>query len=325
MKMAMFLDKFLGKYVEGSNIRRNKSYYYKDNKTFFLEDNMPTEENYTITSPYYSYVDLFQGTFIDLSQYTEIPIIDDLDVIFLTLEWHIHRIEEIRKAYPDTFICAIIKELYHISSFEDRIKFFNSCDAILHQYHSLYFPDNFLSKNPIRKRVYFFPCPIDVNRYKERFYKHNKKDAILLYLPLQPERQGNTCKFTCELSEKYKIPYVTVNSNDRTEFFDITSRYKYCFNLDPEPQLGQQSIVNAIVKTLNFGGLNDANIELFPKTATLDEKIIENEFKMCLDYPDYYTQQVNFAHKKVVETYSYEAVMKNFNNILTNEKNNILK
>jgi hypothetical protein len=311
VKIGVFLDKFLNDQFP--------SFYVKGNDSFYLKNDKLMENSFKVKGAWFSWTDWCQGVFINLSEFNSVPKFD-LDIIFVCLEWHIDKIDEIRKAYPNALICAIIKELYFISSIEDRIKFFNKCDRILSMYKNINMSMNYSYK--FNKNVDWLPCPIDVHTYEKLFSKQKKEDKIVIYLPKCKWRRGNTEKFGEFLSKKYNIDYIKLETSSMYDFLNLVSKYKYILNMDPEPQLGQQTIYNAIFKNMNIGGLNDANKILYPETSTNDDNILETIFCKSLNDKNYFDILVNKSYKSVIETYSYESVTNRFNSILTtsNEK-----
>lgn len=306
MKVGIFLDKFLNKNNE------NVSFYIKDGNGYYFHNDKPV--NFSIpVGIYYSWVYAFDGIFINLSEYKEIPKYD-LDIIFVSLEWHINKIDEIRKVYPNALICAIIKELFSISSLEDRVIFFNKCDRILSMYKHIECAMPYADK--FNKFVDWLPCPVDINAYKQKYGKENKKDNILIYLPYHPPRRGKTEEFAKKMSKKYKLDYLKLETSNREDFLDIISKYKYIFNLDPEPQLGQVAIYNAIFNNMNIGGLNDSHKILYPDTATNDLIELESIFTKFLENQNLLNEKIKFANDTVISTYSYESVKDKFLKVL---------
>ena len=304
IKIGIFLDKFLNKPTS------LQSFYFKDGDRYCLHThNKLPKKSKTSYIAYSSWVDWSQGVFVNLSEFEEIPKLD-LDVIFLTLEWHIHKIDDIRKAYPNAVLCAVIRELYFISSLQDRIDFFNKCDRVFS--HCKHTDITFGNKALVNKDIEWLPCPIDIDAFTERFQKQNQKNSFVMYLPNHPPRRHKTEEFVKSMSKKYDIPYVQFTASNHDDFLELVSQYKYLINLDPEPQFGQLAIYNASYKTLNIGGLCDAHKVLYPKTANIDTDYLESILKQCVSDNKLFSSLTDDAYNTAQATYSYKSVHNRF-------------
>jgi len=277
-------------------------------------------ENKTTMGPV-AYPFCFEGDFINWGEWDELPK-EDYDVIFLTIEKlpEKYNIGMVRKTYPNALIVGTIKELYFIHSYEQRVEFFNLCDIVVVPYQKsiyTYFPN--LQKD-VNKTIYYLPQPYDVNYLYDKFYKEERNETIFSYVAHHPPRWGATEQFAKAIGEKYNIPVV----RQRTEFsptqwhdfLNIFTKSTFCFNLDPEPQQGQQGIQSAILGVVNIGGVNDSHFTLFPETANNDVIKLEKLFYEYFTNYDKRVEIINYAWEKVNEIYSFSATRKRFKKII---------
>ena len=318
MKFALIIDKII---QNSFHVVNGKSFYWKTEKPYSWHHSV---ENHTTMGPV-AYPFCFEGDFINWGQWNELPK-EDYDVIFLTIEKYPdkYNVNMIRKAYPNAIIVGTIKELYFIHSYQQRVDFFNSCDIVVVPYQKsiyTYFPN--LQKD-VNKQIYYLPQPYDIDYLYNKFYKKIRQETIFSYIAPHSPRRGNTESFANHMSTKYKIPVVRqetqFSSTQWHDFLNIFTQSTFCFNLDPEPQQGQQGIQSAIFGIINLGGVNDSHFTLFPKTAHNDEHLLEKQFFEYLNNYDKRIETMTYAWNKVNEIYSFESTRKQFDNILKNIK-----
>jgi len=317
MKFGMVVDKII---QNSFRIINGEAIHWKTEQPYSWHHSI---ENKTTMGPVV-YPFCFEGDFINWGEWDELPK-EDYDVVFLIVEKHPEKynIDMVRKAYPNAIIIGTIKELYFIHSYQQRIDFFNKCDIVVVPYQKsiyTYFPN---LQNDVNKKIYYLPQPYDVEYLYNKFYKENRIDTIFSYIAPHPPRRGETENFTNYIGKKYNIPVIRCETEfSQTQwhnFLNLFSETTFCFNLDPEPQQGQQGIQSAILGIINIGGLNDSHFVLHSKTAHNNKERLEEQFY------NYYTDHslrinvITEAWNNVNKIYSFNATKNILKNILEEE------
>jgi len=313
MNFALIVDKCV-----------QNSFYVKDKQAYKMVDDSPYVWHHSIDGRCsmgpFAYPFLFEGHLINWPEWDVLPELD-LDVIFLVIEKnnHIYDIDQVRKKYPNAKIYATIKELYFYDGYEARIDLFQKADAVVIPYkESIYeiFPN--LEKD-VGHTLHYLPQPYDIDFLYERFYKQNRLERIFSYIPPHPPRRGHTEEFANYLGDKYDIPVTRretgYSPTQWLDFLNMFSESTFCVNCDPEPQQGQQGIQCAILGVVNIGGINDSHHTLFPQTANNDFAALEEEFIKYIGDTEYRISRIKDAFDKANAVYSFEATLKQFNEI----------
>tara|TARA_R100001377_G_C3192941_1_gene111362 strand:+ start:173 stop:1168 length:996 start_codon:yes stop_codon:yes gene_type:complete len=327
-KFAMIID------VVGDN---RKSYYVKNNKAYTL-NNDPYEFGISIGNEFYisiwNYPWLYDnGYFLNWVDFgDDLPTLD-LDLIFLSIEKQLlnpdFTVDKIRKKYPKAKIVGLIKEIwmgppydYNHPKHIARIEFLNQCDHIVTNRPEL---KEFtqIAEN-VDKPLNFVAIPVNIDYLYDNYYKE-KELALWAYIPNPMDRRGTTYDFAQYISEKYKIPvkYKPLINGQRfdymsqKEFIDNWSSCAFHLNLDPIDYFpGNQCPLVAATGTINIGGVNDYHHLLYPKTATCDWEILENEIVSYINNPESRNAVIENAWDELNKTFSFEAVKKQIENII---------
>jgi len=326
MKLGLFWDQTM-------NI---KSYYVKNGTAYDFETNNPYMYHHSVSSNCFPSTHNIQflwdnGVFLNLSEWIDIgrdfPDLD-LDIILYANERagldenqkDDYSVERLRKRYPKAKIIGYIKEVYvKDTRFENRIKFFKSCDGIhAEAYDSMKKLKEFKDIERLtNKKITFHPQPLNIDYYYDHFYSNEKINGIYAYLPNPMHRRGRTYDFAKYIGDKYDLPvcYKPLQEGQKfdhisqKDFVEMWSPYLYHFNLDPIPiHPGGQCMQVASVGSINIGGLNEAHHVLYPETATCDEKILEDRFVEYLNNPDKRFEVIKYAWEKLNEIHSFSNI-----------------
>jgi len=333
MKIAWFLD----------NTIIGESFYVKNGKAFGLLSKTPYVHKHFVSpecsTAGYNLLWLWdEGYYIKINELEEklfdLPDLD-LDLIFyscerngLDLENHDRfSVERLRKKYPNTKIIGYIKEMgknfpmHRPDRFENRIKFFNQCDAIHLQDNSI------LRETPafkeiskqVKTKINFSNFMHNIEYYFNKFYSNEKDNCIFAYLPNPVHRRGRTYEFAKYIGDKYNIEvrYKPLKNTQAFDYLSLKDFIKlwcpclYHFNLDPEEQQpGWQAVQVASVGSINIGGRNESHQLLFPETATNNETILEEKFEEYLNNPEKRFKVIQNAWNSLNKYYSFETVKK---------------
>ena len=319
------------------------SYYVKNNTAYKFKTNEEyscpyrTLDSHCFTNTW-NYPWLFDGHFINWSEFKyDLPDLD-LDLIFLTIERCLNRKEEfpwidvnnIRKKYPKAKIVGFIKEIWMGAPYDyndpkhlARLDFLNQCDSIIHNRPEL--KEFQILQDSLDIPFNFVAQPHNVDYFYNNFGNQEKKDlAIWAFTPHHSPRWGNTFKFCDYLSKKYNIevrhkgwqPGQDFLKLPLKEFIKQWSSCIFHFNLDPiDYYPGNQCTQVASTGIIHMGGLNDNHHLLYPETATCDEKELEEKFVLYLNDENERNKVIHYAWDKLNEVFSFEAVKKQINNI----------
>ena len=270
---------------------------------------------------FWGYPFLWEGCFINWSEWDELPNID-LDVIFIIIEKDFikYKIDDLRKKYPNAILVAALKETYNWNQeAARRIEVYNQCDKVIIPVRDLkYFP----GLEQVKKEIHFLPQPVDIDYLYTHYYQEEREEKIFSYFPVHnSSRCGDTQKFTEYINAKYKIPYIrqhTQQSKKQWEdFLKIWTPCTFHFNLDPTVQFpGQQAMQCAALGVIHIGGVNDSHHFLWPDTSTND--VIKLE-KMLMEYTQNIEKRIyaiKYAWKQLNEIYSYDAIRYKVDQIL---------
>tara|TARA_Y100001963_G_C6785095_1_gene452201 strand:- start:2463 stop:3488 length:1026 start_codon:yes stop_codon:yes gene_type:complete len=333
MRLAWILD----------NTIVGKSFYIKDGEAFGMIDHQPYVHTHFVSSKCgtMSYNLLWladEGYYIKIKELEDkgldLPDIE-LDLIFYSCErngldpenYDRFCVDRLRKKYPTAKIVGYIKEMganfpkHRPNRFENRIKFFNECDAV-------HLQDNGVLRNSdafkeilqqTTTKINFSNFMHNVDYYYDNFYSHEKDNCIFAYLPNPVHRRGRTYEFAKYIGDKYNIdvrykPLSNGQAFDHlslTDFIKLWSPCLYHFNLDPEEQQpGWQAIQVASVGSINIGGRNESHQLLYPETAHIDEDRLEKTFIEYLNNPKKRFEAIQYAWNKLNEIYSFNLVKK---------------
>jgi len=303
-----------------------ESYVVRDNKAYkFKEPDIPYQFHHSIGNEsfmgFWGYPFLWEGCFINWSEWDELPNID-LDVIFIIIEKDFikYKIDDLRKKYPNAILVAALKETYNWNQeAARRIEVYNQCDKVIIPVRDLkYFP----GLEQVKKEIHFLPQPVDIDYLYTHYYQEEREEKIFSYFPVHnSSRCGDTQKFTEYINAKYKIPYIrqhTQQSKKQWEdFLKIWTPCTFHFNLDPTVQFpGQQAMQCAALGVIHIGGVNDSHHFLWPDTSTND--VIKLE-KMLMEYTQNIEKRIyaiKYAWKQLNEIYSYDAIRYKVDQIL---------
>lgn len=295
-----------------------QSYTVRDNKAYKLSD--PTAPYYFHHSVgnecfigFWGYPFVFNGSFINWSEYDDnLPNLN-LDLIFVAIEsdYEKYTINKLRSAYPNATIVAVLKETWNWSSYANkRMEVYNQCDyvftCISYEMYKQYMPQLLQCKVP----VHFLPQPVNMNYLYDNYYSENRNELIFSYNQRSnPVRAGYTDQFTQYISKKYSIPYTNEHAPLWADFLKLWTPSTFHLNLDPSKHFpGQQAMQCAALGVIHIGGLNDSHAILWPETATNDTEILESRIKEYLGNYNKRIQVIQYAYNKVNEIYSYDAV-----------------
>jgi len=321
MNFALIVDKCK---VESYIVKNNKAYKFKN-------ENEPYKFHHSLGNKsfigFWGYPFVFNGCFLNWSEWeNELPDLD-LDVIFVSIEnkFDTMTIFKLRKKYPNAKIFYVIKELWNWNTnWNKRIEVCNEVDDVL----SPIFNYNLLTGiSTCNKNIYFLPQPVDIDYLYDHYFMENKQEKIFSYFPVHnSSRLGETLKFTEYISKKYNIPYIRMHTDNQIQnkwknFLDLWTPCTFHFNLDPNLHFpGQQAMQCAALGIINIGGLNDSHKILFPDTYTNDFDILEHFFYEYInDYEKRYNV-INNAWIAVNNIYSYKSVKNRFEIINNNNK-----
>ena len=328
------------------------SFYIKDKVAYTFKDNKPYTHIHAISPELqvmaWNYPYLWgDGCFINVKEWTEkgLDLPDyDLDVIMYANErvgvdsknLHKYNVERIKKKYPNAKIIGWIKEVNSSTHnmyerIHNKIEFYKDCDFFagngitemkkLKQYEEL--------EKLVGKKLNFITCPININSFFDNFYSNEKKEMIYAYTPNSINRRSDTLDFATEMGRKYNVNVISKDSEktknnfyhlSQKEFIELWSQASFHFNLDSTiTQPGHQATQVANVGSINIGGMNESHHILFPDTATCDKKILEEKFEMYLKDLNKRGKALEFAWEKLNQTYSYDVVKKQLNNLIYGE------
>jgi len=306
-----------------------RSFFVEDGKSYKLKSDKkePYVYHHSISNECgmgpFAWPFCFNGHFINWTEWDELPDLD-LDVIFVSIEKHPdkYKVEQVRKAYPNALVVATLKELYFIPSIQQRIDFFNECDAVVVPHADSIFDMFPELKTKVNKKIHWLPYATDVDYLHNKYYTEERTESIFSYIVPHPPRRGQTEEFAAYIGNKYNIPvvrdqvvYTGPECRQWEEFLEMFSPHTFCFNLDPEPQYGNQAIQSAIFGIVNIGGINDSHGKLFPKTANNDPDLLEREFVKHLDM-DYRIEQIQKSFQRVNDLYGFPETRIRYNNII---------
>lgn len=316
------------------------SYYVKDNKAYELKSNneyscdIRTLDSECFISTW-NYPWLFDGYFINWSEFKhDLPDLD-LDLIFVAIERCLGRedeypwikIKNLKEKYPKAKIVGFIKEIwvgppydYNHPKHLARLDFLNQCDAIIHNRPELKEFQNI--KNFVNVPFNFIGQPHNIDYFYDNFGK-NKHLAIWLYEPHRMGSRGKTTQFAKYISKKYNIPIkhkqMPPDGSFHIPLRDFIKQWSSCifhFNLDPiDYYPGKQAVHCASVGSINIGGLNDNHKLLFPKTATNDFDILEKEIIKYIEDSNYRNKTIQYAWQQVNNIFGFESVKEQIKNI----------
>lgn len=320
MKFALILESS----VQRSYSVRNKcAYKYSTDETYEWHSSIRVGNEMTSMGPF-AYPFIFEGDYINWEEQGNLPKAD-YDVIFCALEKYPEKynVSKIRKAYPNALIVGTVKELYFIRDYQTRINFFNECDVVCVPYMDSWysmFPD---IRNDVNKTINWLPQGYDIDFLYKHFYEEERDETIFSYVAPHPPRRYYTEQFANNMSMKYnipvlrqEIPYTGIGCKQWQNFLELFKKFTFCFNLDPEPQFGQQGVQSAILGVVNIGGINDSHFSLYPNTAHNDLEKLENEFVKYIEDIDYRNKQIQNSFEIANEIYSFQAVKNKFESMI---------
>jgi len=311
MKFALIVDKC-----------KVESYIVRDKKAYKLSNpEIPYQFHHSVSNEcfigFWGYPFVFNGCFINWSEYDDnLPELD-LDLIFVAIEsdYQKYTIDKLRKAYPYAKIVAVLKETWNWQQYAlQRINVYNQCDHIFScisdSHYEAYMPE----LQTCTTKVTYMPQPVNTDYLYDNFYSETRSECIFSYLPVwNPSRIGRTEEFTKYISNKTNITYVRTHTNDNTnkwhDFLKVWTPCTFHFNLDPMPMFpGQQAMQCAALGVIHIGGENDSHKILWPETATNDFDTLEYYFNLYLTDYDKRTEVIQNAYSKLNDIYSYTAV-----------------
>tara|TARA_R100000697_G_C5399114_1_gene184772 strand:+ start:47 stop:649 length:603 start_codon:yes stop_codon:yes gene_type:complete len=175
------------------------------------------------------------------------------------------------------------------------------------------------------KKFHWISVPLNIDYFYDHFYSNEKNRAIYAYLPNPIHRRGKTYDFANYIGNKYNLPikYKPLQPGQKFEYLsqkEFINLWRDClfhFNLDPMfEQPGIQGMQVAAVGSLNIGGHNDTHCVLFPKTATIDEEVLEERIAKYLEDSNTIVEDLEYAWEKLNEHYSFDAVEKRLKELI---------
>lgn len=330
MKFAFIIDKCA---VPSYYIKDGKSYCYKDDKV--LENINCLSDSVTVGM--WSYPFIFDGCFLNWSEWKDDLPDYDLDTIIVAIEkdFKSYTVDKLRKKYPNAHIIGMIKEIFlgHVNAYgfspafesekhKNRIKFLNECDSVIQP-----FPE--IDKSPLthliedcRNPVSYVPFPVNVDYIYDTFYNEEKIDSIFVYTTPTHGRRSNTLDFAKYISDKHGIPWTMKHETPGEfniplpDFYKLWSACTFHFNLDPVDWFpGSQAVQVAAAGVINVGGLNTSHKYLFPDLATNDINKLEQVIDNIISNDDERIRIMQYAFEKVNELYSFDTVKKQINSL----------
>lgn len=303
-----------------------QSYTIRDSKAYKLSDpTVPYQFHHSVGNEcfigFWGYPFVFNGSFINWSEYdNNLPKLD-LDLIFVAIEsdYEKYTIDKLRKTYPNAIIAAVLKETWNWDSWANkRIEVYNQCDyvftCISENRYKKFMPQLLNCKVP----VYFLPQPVNIDYLYNNYYNESRNEMIYLYdQGSNPVRSGSTRNFVQYISKKYNIPYVDKQDPLWANFLNLWTPCTFHFNLDPAFHFpGQQAMQCAALGIINIGGVNDSHSLLWPETATNDFDQLEYYFNLYLTDYNKRINTIQNAYNILNNVYSYTAVYNSALNIL---------
>jgi hypothetical protein len=294
------------------------SYTIRNNKAYKLSK---PEESYNFHHSvgnecfigFWGYPFVFNGHFINWSEWGDkLPQLD-LDLIFVAIEsdFNKYKISDLRKSYPNSKIVAVLKETWNWKhSVLQRLKVYDECDYMFTCISEDRYKEFMPELAHCKVNVDFLPQPVNIDFLYKNYYQEERNELIFSYsVNHNSSRVGKTLEFTKYISNKYNIPYIDTLKPLWADFLKVWTPSTFHFNLDPTKAFpGQQSIQCAALGVVHIGGLNDAHSYLWPETATNDFDQLEYYFSMYLNDYDKRIEVIQNAFDKLNKTYSYESV-----------------
>ena len=315
------------------------SHYIKDGKAYFLKNDEPYEHQFALGSV--SAIGMFSipfiygddGYLIKISEFDDLPKID-LDAIILSVERTPgFDFSTIRKAYPNAAIIATLKEnnptysafdragnpLPHKNYCQETLDNFKQADAGTVPFSKIERFEDF-RKLTGKKQFYRLPQPYDIDYIYNNYFKQQRREKILAYQSWSHIERGQkkAAYLAHQLSQQYGIPGVTGKPNQTFDWYlQLTAHVTFTFNLEPLYCVGNQGVQSAILGTIQFGGIADSNMNLFPELATNDTELLKEKFHEIYTNFDRRVEVMQYAHNKARELYSFEYFRKQLDYILS--------
>ena len=316
MKFALILESSV---QQSYSVRNKCAYKYGTDEIYEWHSSIRVGNEMTSMGPF-AYPFIFEGDYINWEEQGNLPKVD-YDVIFCALEKYPEKynVSKIRKAYPNALIVGTVKELYFIRDYQTRVNFFNECDMICVPYKDSWYSLFPKLKSDVNKPIHWLPQGYDIDFLYEHFYEELRDETIFSYIAPHPPRRNNTAMFAQNMAIKYnipivrkEIPYTGPDCQQWLNFIQIFNQSTFCFNLDPEPQFGQQGVQCAILGVVNIGGINDSHFSLHPNTSHNNTDKLEQEFVKYLEDIEYRNRQIQTSYQTAQEIYSFDAVKNKF-------------
>lgn len=296
------------------------SYTIRDDRAYQLKNDLePYSFHHSVRNEcfigFWGYPFVFNGHFINWSEWDNgLPKLN-LDLIFVAIEsdYEKYKINDLRKAYPNAKIVAVLKETWNWQQFAtQRLKVYNECDYVFTCISENKYKEFMPELNDCKNKVDFLPQPVNINFLYNNYYTEERNELIFSYnVTHNLSRVGKTFEFTKYISDKYKIPFINKLEPLWSDFLNVWTPATFHFNLDPSKQFpGQQSMQCAALGVIHIGGLNDSHTILWPETATNDLNQLEYYVNLYLTDYEKRIQTIQYAYNKVNEIYSYDSVYK---------------
>jgi hypothetical protein len=305
----------------------NPSFQVKDGKAYLLngdEYSHPDSIKNEFIIGIFNYPLVFSNDsyYLRMGDFEQWPDVD-FDLIFLANEKMVDYTPEfIKSRYPNTLVWSTIKEIIGNDKTDDLRKVcFEQSDRVFLQYNHeeniKYF------QKYTDKQFDWIPHAVDIDYLRGNFYSDEKEFKIFSYQHPSIERNGLTHQFSERMSQKHGIPIVrkltkTQGRGDNA-YLDFLNSWKDClfhFNLDPTLHYGLQTSQCAALSTINIGGNNDANFNLFPRAVGTDLKYLEEVFDSYVKNIDTVYKDIEFSWERVNQYYSFESIKKNIEELM---------
>lgn len=301
------------------------SYYVKGGKSYKFGTDDPYIHYHSISNEcplgLWGYPFLFEGYFINLTEFSnELPTLD-LDLILVAIEKKPleFNVQMLRNKYPNATIVSFVKESHWIySTVQQRLEFFKSCD-----YNTFPWKINYDIEGGINgiktlsgllgREVYYLPYPHNVQYLHDKYYKQDRDKKILAYK--SGDNRGQSTDFVDNIAKKYGlevfqhiVKYKGDGHQQWEEFLDGITSAMYCFNLSDRVYGGTMAVQCAALGILNIGGREDSHKALWERTYTNDLLILEHEFVDTFLDQRHYIDTIQKAYSNSIGIYSHNAV-----------------